>query len=110
MEKVDDVSVFHVQTVRAGSLELRELFGDDAHELVSADDRPILRLRRGGRAIELRAPVSGTVVGSNEALHDRPRLVNDEPFARGWAVRIRADEKDYVDPLVRYFHFRETRR
>ena len=25
-------------------------------------------------------------------------------------VRIRADEKDYVDPLVRYFHFRETRR
>jgi len=25
-------------------------------------------------------------------------------------VQIRADEEDYVDPLVRYFHFRETRR
>ena len=52
----------------------------------------VARLRRGDRAIELRAPVSGTVVGSNEALRDRPRLVNDEPFAGGWAVRIRADD------------------
>jgi uncharacterized protein (DUF58 family) len=25
-------------------------------------------------------------------------------------VEIRADEKDYIDPLVRYFHFRESRR
>jgi uncharacterized protein (DUF58 family) len=25
-------------------------------------------------------------------------------------VEIRADEEDYVDPLVRYFHFRESRR
>ena len=52
----------------------------------------VARLRRGDRSVELRAPVSGTVTGCNGALRVRPQLVNDEPFARGWVARIRADD------------------
>jgi glycine cleavage system H protein len=51
----------------------------------------LLRLRRDDRTVELRAPVSGTVVATNQTLLARPDLVNTEPFAGGWAVRLRPD-------------------
>lgn len=40
---------------------------------------------------EVYAPVSGEVVAVNEALADRPELVNDEPYGEGWMVEIRLD-------------------
>lgn len=52
---------------------------------------PLFTLRRGDRSVAVRAPVSGDVVAANEALRDRPHLVNEDPFTRGWVVRIRAD-------------------
>jgi glycine cleavage system H lipoate-binding protein len=48
----------------------------------------LFRLRRGDRAVEVPAPVSGTVVGSNEDLAREPGLVNADPFQRGWAVML----------------------
>ena len=50
----------------------------------------LFRLRRGERALEVRAPVAGTVLGGNHALATEPALVNEDPFRRGWAVRLRA--------------------
>ena len=35
------------------------------------------------------APVSGTVVTGNGALTRTPSLINEDPFRRGWAVRLR---------------------
>jgi glycine cleavage system H protein len=52
---------------------------------------PIVWLRRGSRRVALRAPVSGVVVARNEALHWRPELVNDEPYADGWLVRLHSE-------------------
>jgi glycine cleavage system H protein len=40
---------------------------------------------------EVYAPVSGEVVAVNEALADRPELVNSEPYDEGWMVEIRID-------------------
>jgi len=36
----------------------------------------------------LRTPIRGTIVAVNEALRDDPRLVNDDPYGRGWFVVI----------------------
>jgi glycine cleavage system H protein len=68
----------------------------EAVELPSVGSRikqgdPLFSLRRGNRSVRLRAPVSGTVVTRNEALVDRPQLINESPFADGWVVRLRAD-------------------
>jgi glycine cleavage system H protein len=52
---------------------------------------PLFRLRHGHRAVTVRSPVSGDVVGTNQALREEPRLVNNEPFGSGWAVRLRTD-------------------
>lgn len=57
---------------------------------VAQGDR-LFRLRRGGRCVEVRSPLSGTIVGVNDALREQPGLVNEDPFERGWAVRIKAD-------------------
>jgi glycine cleavage system H protein len=43
---------------------------------------------------DLYAPVGGTVVGVNEALFDRPELVNDDPFGEGWMLELEFDEDD----------------
>jgi glycine cleavage system H protein len=41
------------------------------------------------------APVSGEVTAINEALFDRPELVNEAPFDDGWMLEIAlADESD----------------
>ena len=37
---------------------------------------------------ELYAPVTGTVVEVNDAVVDDPSLVNAEPFAGGWLIKV----------------------
>jgi glycine cleavage system H protein len=53
---------------------------------------PLFRLRHGDRVVDVRAPVSGTVVATNDTLRESPRTINDEPFAGGWAVRLQGDD------------------
>lgn len=48
-------------------------------------------LRRGNRKVDVRAPMSGIVLNCNDELLERPQLVNEEPFTRGWAVRLQGD-------------------
>jgi len=44
---------------------------------------------------DLYSPVSGTVVAVNDALHDRPELVNEGPFGDGWMLAVEvAEESD----------------
>lgn len=38
---------------------------------------------------ELFAPLGGVVVEVNEALRDKPELVNDAPYGEGWMLRLR---------------------
>ncbi len=49
---------------------------------------------------DLFAPVGGEVVGVNDALADKPELVNDEPFGDGWMVRVRLADPAQVDGLL----------
>ncbi len=57
---------------------------------VERGDR-LFRLRRADRVIEAKAPVSGTVQATNQALLAHPELVNHDPFSTGWVVRIHGD-------------------
>lgn len=37
---------------------------------------------------DLYAPVSGTLVACNQAIQDKPELVNRDPYGEGWLFRI----------------------
>ncbi len=50
--------------------------------------RPLFRVRHGQRCVEVRSPLSGSVCESNPVLRLHPRLMNEQPFTHGWAVRL----------------------
>ena len=49
---------------------------------------------------ELFSPVSGTVTEVNEALRDKPELINTDPYGDGWMVRMKLTAPDEVDDLM----------
>jgi glycine cleavage system H protein len=49
---------------------------------------------------ELFAPVSGEVVEVNEALADKPELVNENPYDQGWLVVIQPSTPSEIDALL----------
>ena len=49
---------------------------------------------------ELFAPVSGEVLEINAELQDRPELVNEEPYAGGWMLRVRLADASELDNLM----------
>jgi glycine cleavage system H protein len=51
-------------------------------------------------ASDLYAPVSGEVIEVNASLVDQPQAVNDDPYAAGWMIRIRAEDPSQVDRLL----------
>jgi len=53
---------------------------------------PMLRLIRGERAVDVKAPVSGIVTSLNDTLAWDPQRVNRAPFGEGWLVRLRGDD------------------
>jgi glycine cleavage system H protein len=49
---------------------------------------------------ELFAPVGGEIVEVNEALRDKPELVNESTYTDGWMVRIKPASADELDGLL----------
>jgi glycine cleavage system H protein len=49
---------------------------------------------------ELYIPVSGDVLKVNEALTDKPELVNSDPYTDGWMIEIKIDKKSDIDRLL----------
>lgn len=95
----DDVAVGADDLVQAslGPVEAVELPPVGSH--VEQGDR-LFCLRRGERRIQVRTPVSGTVVNRNETLIEHPELVNEGPFDEGWAVRLRPDDVQKDTPSL----------
>ncbi|MBI2919283.1 MAG: glycine cleavage system protein GcvH [Chloroflexi bacterium] len=49
---------------------------------------------------DLYAPISGEVVEVNSGVAEHPELVNQEPYVRGWLLRIRVTDKNELDNLL----------
>jgi glycine cleavage system H protein len=51
-------------------------------------------------ASDIYAPVSGEIVEGNSALADAPETVNQDPYGKGWFLRIRPDNAADVNGLL----------
>jgi glycine cleavage system H protein len=49
---------------------------------------------------DLFAPVTGEVIEVNDALRDKPELVNTDPYGDGWMIRVRMTDPSEVDELM----------
>jgi glycine cleavage system H protein len=51
-------------------------------------------------AADLLMPVSGDIIAVNEELIDSPELVNQDPYGKGWMIKIRMSEPEQLDDLM----------
>jgi glycine cleavage system H protein len=51
-------------------------------------------------ASDIFAPVSGEVVEVNEELGDKPELINESPYEKGWICKIRVGDPAESDKLL----------
>ena len=49
---------------------------------------------------DLFMPVSGTVTEVNEALTDTPEVVNEDPYGKGWMVKVKLSDPAELDSLL----------
>lgn len=50
-------------------------------------------------ASDLNSPVSGKVIEINEALEDKPELINQDAFAN-WIIKVELSDKSQLDDLM----------
>ena len=49
---------------------------------------------------DLFLPVAGEVLEQNEALADNPELVNQDPYGKGWLVKIKPNDANDINDLM----------
>jgi len=49
---------------------------------------------------EVFSPVTGEIVGTNEALADTPEKVNQDPYGDGWMIRVQMANPGEVDSML----------
>jgi glycine cleavage system H protein len=53
------------------------------------------------------APLSGEILEVNGAVADAPETVNDDPYGKGWLVRVRLTDPAEVDALLDVAAYRQ---
>jgi glycine cleavage system H protein len=51
-------------------------------------------------ASDIFVPMTGEVVGINEELGDSPQMVNEDPFGKGWMIRLRPSDPAEFEQLM----------
>lgn len=49
---------------------------------------------------DLYAPLTGTVVAVNENLENNPEVVNEDPYEKGWLLKIKISDMQEIDNLL----------
>lgn len=87
---------------RTATLGLSSLLVSFAGRFERVTYRPVEGPQEAGRSVAtvestrftgaVRLPVRGTVLARNPALLERPKLLNDDPYERGWVVRVAPED------------------
>ncbi|MDG2491553.1 MAG: glycine cleavage system protein GcvH [Flavobacteriaceae bacterium] len=82
--ELGDIVYVEVETLDE-KLEISEVFGTvEAVKTVS----------------DLFMPLSGSIIEFNESLEDEPELVNEDPYGKGWMIKIKLDDAAQVNELL----------
>ena len=48
---------------------------------------------------DLFMPLTGEIIDINEELNEKPELVNEDPYGKGWMIKIKVNSSDISDLL-----------
>ena len=68
--------------------------------LVAAADESVAEVESTKSVAEVYTPIAGTIAAINEALAERPELVNDDPYGDGWFFAMTPADASDVDSLL----------
>mgnify|MGYP002780850370 FL=1 len=72
-----------------------------------AKDRSYGELESVKAVSDIYAPASGEVVAVNQAVRDRPEVVNEDPYGEGWLIRVRLSDPSELESLMDEPAYRE---
>tara|TARA_B100000780_G_C21069353_1_gene430199 strand:+ start:743 stop:1123 length:381 start_codon:yes stop_codon:yes gene_type:complete len=82
--ELGDIVYVEVETLDE-KLEIAEVFGTvEAVKTVS----------------DLFMPLSGTIIEFNDSLVDDPETVNEDPYGKGWMIKIQLDNEAQINELL----------
>ncbi|MGM0580686.1 MAG: glycine cleavage system protein GcvH [Bacteroidota bacterium] len=56
---------------------------------------------------DLFMPVGGTVLEFNDSLEDAPESVNEDPYEKGWMIKLKLSDPSSVDKLLSADDYKE---
>ncbi len=59
-------------------------------------------------ASDLYAPISGEVIAVNEELEENPEVVNDDPYEKGWFIKLRISDELELENLMKADEYEAT--
>ena len=91
------VGITHFAQAELGDLVFVDL-PDAGKEVKQGDTLCVVESTKA--ASDVYAPIDGRVTEVNEALKNNPELVNQDPYARGWLVKLDSVDKDKISELM----------
>ena len=100
--RLDDDGMATVGVTDYAQAELGDVIAVEApeveHDIVINEEIGMLEADDGN--FELKAPASGNVIEVNEAVLEKPELINESPFDDGWIFRMNVDDEEALDDLM----------
>lgn len=56
---------------------------------------------------DLFIPVSGEITEMNENLEDNPELINDDPYGKGWIIKMKINDSSELNDLLSPEEYKE---
>jgi glycine cleavage system H protein len=56
---------------------------------------------------DLFLPVSGKITEMNEGLEDNPELINDDPYEKGWIIKMQIQNPEELEELLNSESYKE---
>jgi glycine cleavage system H protein len=63
-------------------------------------DEPYAEVESVKAVSDVIAPLSGEIVGVNDALSDGPQAINDDPYGAGWLIKVRLADPGEREALM----------